>query len=1151
MRIDHLHLERYGIFVDRRLSFDPQAALHIVVGANEAGKTTALSAIGDFIFGFGGRTAYDFKHESKLLRIGGRLLHSDGSTVTARRRKGNKNTLIGDNDEALPDDLLEPFTAGISRDTFLREFGLTAEALRVGGRELLNAGGKLAETLAAGSAGMSVVSKLTAQLKSEAEMLFTTRRSGNKPFYAAVERRDEADRRLRELIVTRDAIRQSNEALDAASRRIEALTESHSAVGKSLTLCQRALRVRHTLSRLDTLRIELSGFSDLADVSERQMADWRQALEQFGDLQRQIALLDEATARDASELGALSIDEGLLAEGTVIDALRERLGAIRKAAVDLPRRRQARDAAVASLDEAARKLALSSHTEVLAKLPNVMALAQARDLIDKRKGAELSLAEADGRCVRLRKDSDEHAAQDQSVHLMGVDQLRQRFDALGDIASQSERMRREQTALGIETNSIAASLAALIPPVGVLENLRYLPIPDATTIASFAQQYASLQDDLRDAEKAIAASAKVIAAGETELARLSLEGATPTRDDLSRTRDDRDHAFKELKLSLNGDPQRREEHLDSLARSLQAIDLVTDRLLSDTQRATRLADVRLRLEEGRQSQGVQIASRDSLSAKLNDLVTAWRQVWVPCGVIPETPQTMVKWRDKVEALISRLNACEARRSDVGVLEASLAESKGAIVALLESAGRVVDETLPAVVLFREAKARLDELQNAWTEARTRSLTKARIERDLSEALAARALVQSMLAQHMSQWPAAMMGIGLRNDTSAAEADAAIAVWQSIPLIKSNYDRDSRSVSSIEDDLRIFNEDVFRILDNLAPQLRRATAEESLTNLVTALDRARKNEEIRERLKKAVVDGANKRRNLDAAISAVKATLGEACRFVSAADVAILPVVLNRIATKQSLQVEQAKLERELPDIADGLDEAALRQESVGIDIDLLPSRIDREGLRQRELLTEIKDASAVQQQRKADLDALLAGRNAEVAAAERAAADVDILSTAENWLRRAVAARLGAIAIERHRMKVQDPLVTLAGSLFSEATTHTFAGLVIDYGDDDQPTLVARRSSGEIVSIDGLSEGTRDQLFLSLRLALLAQRRTETMPFIGDDLLTSFDDDRTGSTLRLLAAAGHKQQIILFTHHRHVAEIGRTMAEQRVDVIEL
>ncbi|NEW88602.1 hypothetical protein DU475_15200, partial [Rhodopseudomonas sp. WA056] len=94
MRIEQLALERYGVFTDRVLSFAPQASLHVVLGANEAGKTSALTAIGDLLFGFGTRTDYDFKHDSKLLRIGGSFRHSDGRLIAARRRKGNKNTLL-------------------------------------------------------------------------------------------------------------------------------------------------------------------------------------------------------------------------------------------------------------------------------------------------------------------------------------------------------------------------------------------------------------------------------------------------------------------------------------------------------------------------------------------------------------------------------------------------------------------------------------------------------------------------------------------------------------------------------------------------------------------------------------------------------------------------------------------------------------------------------------------------------------------------------------------------------------------------------------------------------------------------------------------------------------------------------------------------
>jgi chromosome segregation protein len=89
------------------------------------------------------------------------------------------------------------------------------------------------------------------------------------------------------------------------------------------------------------------------------------------------------------------------------------------------------------------------------------------------------------------------------------------------------------------------------------------------------------------------------------------------------------------------------------------------------------------------------------------------------------------------------------------------------------------------------------------------------------------------------------------------------------------------------------------------------------------------------------------------------------------------------------------------------------------------------------------------------------------------------------------------------------------------------------------------------VQVVGLSEGTRDQQFLALRLALLERRTSEPMPFIGDDLLTSFDEARTLAALRLLVAAGQKRQIILFTHHRHVADLARSVREYRIDFIDL
>lgn len=56
--------------------------------------------------------------------------------------------------------------------------------------------------------------------------------------------------------------------------------------------------------------------------------------------------------------------------------------------------------------------------------------------------------------------------------------------------------------------------------------------------------------------------------------------------------------------------------------------------------------------------------------------------------------------------------------------------------------------------------------------------------------------------------------------------------------------------------------------------------------------------------------------------------------------------------------------------------------------------------------------------------------------------------------------------------------------------------------------------------------------------------QAEPMPFVADDLLVQFDDSRAEAALALLARLGQRTQVILFTHHQHIA----TLAEARRDV---
>lgn len=71
-----------------------------------------------------------------------------------------------------------------------------------------------------------------------------------------------------------------------------------------------------------------------------------------------------------------------------------------------------------------------------------------------------------------------------------------------------------------------------------------------------------------------------------------------------------------------------------------------------------------------------------------------------------------------------------------------------------------------------------------------------------------------------------------------------------------------------------------------------------------------------------------------------------------------------------------------------------------------------------------------------------------------------------------------------------------------------------------------------------LSQGTADQLYLAVRLAIcrLALPEEDPAPLVLDDALASFDNRRMALALELLLELSKKRQILLFTCHRREAE---------------
>ena len=130
------------------------------------------------------------------------------------------------------------------------------------------------------------------------------------------------------------------------------------------------------------------------------------------------------------------------------------------------------------------------------------------------------------------------------------------------------------------------------------------------------------------------------------------------------------------------------------------------------------------------------------------------------------------------------------------------------------------------------------------------------------------------------------------------------------------------------------------------------------------------------------------------------------------------------------------------------------------------------------------------------------------------------------------ALELAADAMRQANARLQtlfSPLISRrAAALMAKMTDSAYAGV---YFDREMKFSAQRSGEGDVRALEYLSDGTRSQLYLSVRLAIcdLLLSGEEAAPLILDDVLLSFDDKRAKDTLRLLRELSHDRQILLFT----------------------
>ncbi|AMK26044.1 MULTISPECIES: ATP-binding protein [Sphingobium] len=1147
MRLTKLSLEKYGGCASRELLIPDAAGLTVVFGANEAGKSTCLEAISDFLFSIPRNTQRGSLFGYDGMRIGASMLMADGNLLTLKRRKGNGKTLADPVGTALDDAVLGPVLGAITRERFETLFGLNHETLRNGGERLLHADGDIGRLIVEAGGGLRTLVSRLEDIDTEADKLFDSRRSASRVFYQQLSAFEAAEKTARSAQLTRETYEQTRKAASAAGERLDALRAERRELGMTTARLERVLRVGPHLRALDNLTQELKAYDDIASFSSDFAARTRAALGRRDEAEQRLKGATDRGGRLKARLDALVVNAELKASEQRLRDLGERAIHVSKARSDRANRQREIDEGEAQLSLLRRMLDLAADADLALLLPDQSALDDvlrlANEMVERRPGLA-------GARARLGELADTLTTIEDRLHTAreaGVDAPPETSSSVfASLAAQKAAYQARWQALETDSAALALRLAAL--GFETIEALASLPCPDADAVRMEQGARDSLILQIGEQERFKRQVERDISAAEAEIGELQASGTIASDASLAEARALRADAWKPLKSAfvagqLPDDAADRLASADRLEAAIISADELADRRAAEAERAASLTHaLRRGAEAGAAAKAAEVEAA-ALAAQLETRQTAWSNSFAQVVAMRPELASLLQFAQARQQVLDESERMRASSAALAIDQAQLAPT----VELLERVeqSRKLDPS-PSFA------ARVSAVQSAISRHEQAHADYTRDMRDREELLRQHRQVEAELrllsdAQDasMAAWPAATAALGLKPDILPGDALNAVTEWVGARGLLSAIGQSRHRLQRMDEDEANLAADV----SSLATELAIEVSEDCVVAAQMLLARFEANATVQTQYdgllpeyEEAKVEADQAQEALGAAMEVLAALAASA--KLDAGNVGAMLEVASRCEARARLCEQIALAERTAIDVGDQLEIGALRAEWAERDLDDVRAEINEQKSRALEVESDIEATILAEKAAQDDLAAYLSQGEVNHAVAEREAAAAQMHLALERYLELSVARELVTSAMATIRAEQQDPLIQRAGELFGATTLGEFAGIETDIDDKGLPVVVGRRANGGLAPVAAMSDGTRDQLFLAFRLASLENYggATEPLPFIADDILVHFDDERSRSTLDLLAQFGKTNQVLLFTHHRSVRSLAEPLA---------
>ncbi|MCV6637241.1 AAA family ATPase [Candidatus Albibeggiatoa sp. nov. NOAA] len=1142
MRINQLELSAYGSFTNKILDLSQNHGLHIIYGHNEAGKSTTRRAINAVLFGIPERTQDAYYHSNDKLRIGAKLQDGD-AFLHIYRRKGRKNTLLSTDNEPIDEELLKQLLGSISETQYNALFCLNHERLVQGGEDLLNGGGNIGESLFEAGTGTLKLHELLADLDKEADTLFKAR--GSKPkLNQTIKSYKEACQKVKNSTLPASKFKDYDTRLEQAHATQNTLNQQLQNVRAEQARLARIQRTRPLLQRYNELQQQLATLQDTVILPEDAKAQRIEANLALHTAQAQVKQSRQLIEQLQIQLAAITIPSELLGQKSTIDTLREQLGSHLKAARDLPgvrtERRTVENEAQQLLKRVYPQLALHDLADLAITDPQREQIKELADSYPTLREKQANILE------RLDKTTQQFLHLQKNLELLpnppDLTQLKAALNRALKQGDLEQLLAKDDKEVRLLTSQAEISLKQLGLWMGTLDELEQLPLPNLERIETFDRRFKDLENDRqRIKEKLLDARQRYTVASQ-KIDALRWAGEVPTESMLIQARQDRDQRWQSLKHA-----QPTQDMFQGFEQAMKRVDELSDRLRREAHRVAEQAAYMAERDSAKHEQENQTRKWRKSDELLAELQTEWENCWHSAGIKPWSPTEMRGWLTECLALRQQINLLRERRQQLEVRQELIADLCHELSQALAQLPEGVMPLTRLIDLIEQAQASIDEVNQLTLQRDDLSRQIKMMDNEQQRWALAKEQIQQALDDWQRDWLKAIEPLQLEAET---RPETVRNVLDTLDKILNKLDKINglkRRVERMEEDAVNFKNEVNKVLTALVPEWVDQEVEQVIPKLSARLSQAEKDatlyEQVQQRLQaeqqdlnKAQIQNQQAQVKLDALLSQAHCT-----------NLAELEQAEQYSLQKQALLHDERETKKRLSELGEGMSINELAEDVNSVDMVEVPALLQQT----QEHIQQLESERSELDQTIGELRTLLKqmdGNDAAAQAADEAQlALAEMQDLSERYMQVTLAASVLRKSIDRYREQHQAPLLSRASELFNHLTLGSFQRLRVGYNSSDQPIILgARLQEDEGIPTTAMSDGTRDQLYLALRLASIEHylQKNITLPLVLDDILINFDDLRSKATLEILSQLSQKMQILFFTHHTRLVEIAEQCTEQ-------